>query len=900
MVQSEYNTVQGINAAHKLRVCIGITAFLLLMAGLIAQYHTHVLGREIAKCLMIQRSVESLSQQADGTGSTQFNQHLERSRKVLDVAISAYPWAFNGISRTVEPFLSQIAERGSAGWATTNALFTTIRTTVTKLHHAERRAREAGDAMLISSVSLTLMSSLFRGRKLRNRMRFDRRKPASDTGFEPFIDLLPEPVVLFRADRVIGINPAAQLLLGYSSAQEALGRQHSEIFLVPEPGCSSLSCLIPTESDVQQRSAVRSWYCRRSNGSKIPVHVTLSYLTCGADSNLIAVIHDLTDERRVQDTVRANERRLVDMIDNLPVGTVLVEGEKITPNRMVEEFTGYSRDELTSLTAWFKLMYREEADHIRAAYESNRLRGFTSAQIRTIERKDGTRRIIQFSALTYDESEVWILQDVSERIEAEQAAERLSAILEATPDYIGSSTIDGRIFYSNKAFQALWDSAGLVPQTIQQCVPAETYRILRRNAMPTAARLGLWQGEGALVASHGKEIPVSAVVIAHRDANGKVLYYSTIARDISARLQTENRLRSSEALLAEAQQVAHMGSYEYNYATRQLIWSEEVYRLFDRDPSLGPPSVDEIMEYYHPDDAAALKNARKEALKTNGTYEYDIRIRQRNGVYRWCHTITRATSDEFGKPLRIVGTLIDITATKCAQEQAHSTNLWLEETNKQLIEQQATVLQMHQRMEEQVRVVNEQALLLEQQKQELEKMNGMLQALATTDGLTGIANHRAFQERLADEWQRSERYKSPFSVILLDVDKFKTYNDEYGHPEGDTVLKMVAHTLKLVMRDVDLVARYGGEEFVILLPETGPQGARDAAERCRVAIESNSWPKRPVTASFGVSTTGFAVTTAQELIDNADKALYVSKDNGRNRVTHYENICEYDPKALNP
>jgi diguanylate cyclase (GGDEF)-like protein len=174
---------------------------------------------------------------------------------------------------------------------------------------------------------------------------------------------------------------------------------------------------------------------------------------------------------------------------------------------------------------------------------------------------------------------------------------------------------------------------------------------------------------------------------------------------------------------------------------------------------------------------------------------------------------------------------------------------------------------------------------LEVNNESLAEANARLENLATIDGLTGLKNHRAFQERLEQEMRGSARYLTPLSLILMDVDAFKAYNDTFGHPAGDGVLKQVAAILSSTARVTDLVARYGGEEFVVVLPQTDAAGALDLAERMRVAIESATWPNRPVTASFGVASLSSKVTTATEIIANADTALYVSKHHGRNRVT---------------
>lgn len=175
--------------------------------------------------------------------------------------------------------------------------------------------------------------------------------------------------------------------------------------------------------------------------------------------------------------------------------------------------------------------------------------------------------------------------------------------------------------------------------------------------------------------------------------------------------------------------------------------------------------------------------------------------------------------------------------------------------------------------------------VLENKNDALANANERLANLATTDGLTGLKNHRAFQERLEDEFERSRRYPYALSVVLMDVDNFKYYNDKFGHPAGDEVLKRVAGLLQQSARDADYVARYGGEEFIIILPHTDSAGAIAAAERFRIAIESADWPNRNVTASFGVAEMEPSTPNCAALISASDEALYASKHDGRNRVT---------------
>ncbi|MBD3422803.1 MAG: diguanylate cyclase [Chitinivibrionales bacterium] len=164
------------------------------------------------------------------------------------------------------------------------------------------------------------------------------------------------------------------------------------------------------------------------------------------------------------------------------------------------------------------------------------------------------------------------------------------------------------------------------------------------------------------------------------------------------------------------------------------------------------------------------------------------------------------------------------------------------------------------------------------------------QLLAKTDSLTGIANYRMFHEMLAREISRCNRRKNKFTLILIDIDDFKKVNDTYGHPVGNHILKDMTQRILGEIRKGDLLARYGGEEFVLILPETDILGAQIMAERTRAAIADKPYTSTAhaitYTISLGVSVyDGTKPRTKDELISNADKALYLSKGRGKNRVT---------------
>jgi diguanylate cyclase len=170
----------------------------------------------------------------------------------------------------------------------------------------------------------------------------------------------------------------------------------------------------------------------------------------------------------------------------------------------------------------------------------------------------------------------------------------------------------------------------------------------------------------------------------------------------------------------------------------------------------------------------------------------------------------------------------------------------------------------------------------------LNERNQSLEAISSTDALTGLHNRRRMLDALNAEVARHARHGRSFSIMMVDVDHFKKYNDTYGHPAGDALLKKVGGILKSSLRTNDFAARYGGEEFLILLPDQDQKGAVEVAERIRQRIavetgdEANS--RKPVTASLGLATFPEAARTAEPLLAAADAALYRAKNTGRNRV----------------
>jgi diguanylate cyclase (GGDEF)-like protein len=252
----------------------------------------------------------------------------------------------------------------------------------------------------------------------------------------------------------------------------------------------------------------------------------------------------------------------------------------------------------------------------------------------------------------------------------------------------------------------------------------------------------------------------------------------------------------------------------------------------------------------HPDDSERLHRHFDALVRGAPVTAISCRMLHKSGKHLWLEMLWRAVFNRDGKVVRLQASSRDVTERREYERQ-------LEEARRKLQVQQEHLIEANMRLE----------------------------ALATIDGLTGLKNRRTFEERLAQELTRSKRSHGPLALLLLDIDHFKSFNDTFGHPRGDEVLRMVARLLSRSIRDTDFAARYGGEEFAIILPDTDREGAMQMGERLREAIEQALWTERPITISVGAATTSAETISTDLLIDDADRALYRSKQKGRNLVT---------------
>ncbi|RDE24332.1 diguanylate cyclase [Motiliproteus coralliicola] len=338
----------------------------------------------------------------------------------------------------------------------------------------------------------------------------------------------------------------------------------------------------------------------------------------------------------------------------------------------------------------------------------------------------------------------------------------------------------------------------------------------------------------------GSEFPVevNTTVFVHQD---KELFLS-VARDISSRRAYESKDKGREAQILTAIDASSDGLWDWEIEAGAVYFSPSLKRMLGYGPDEMPPVVETWKDNIHPSDQQRVLRIMGEHL--NGQrerYAATYRLRNRNGHYLWVHdTGCVSEYDEELKPVRATGIVTDVTRQK----------------------------------------------LLEQR----------LQELAAYDELTGLRNRRESRRVFDSQLHLAERHHQPLGMALIDLDFFKSVNDQLGHVGGDYVLKTVARVLEERVRRSDFLFRWGGEEFLLLSPQTELQAMIELCEQLRHALETYEMCYEQqclwLTASFGIATYPDSGSEPSELMLAMDTELYRAKSQGRNQVC-YPDKCRH-------
>jgi diguanylate cyclase (GGDEF)-like protein/PAS domain S-box-containing protein len=258
-----------------------------------------------------------------------------------------------------------------------------------------------------------------------------------------------------------------------------------------------------------------------------------------------------------------------------------------------------------------------------------------------------------------------------ERLQAESERRRTLAILDEAGDFIASFNLQGNLLYLNAAARRMFGiahDADIRHRHIGEFHSPERFALLNQQALPTAMRSGIWIGESTLLRPDGSEFPVSKLIIAHRDKTGQVEYLSTIMRDLSEHKTAEQALRQREEGLRMAQQIGNVGSWERDLETDALHWSEQMYRITGTDPAQFRLTHANWLGLVHTEDLARLYTVTEDALAGRRNFLIDHRIRLPDGLVRHVHARAEVVRDTSGRAVRLMGTMLDITERKQAEE----------------------------------------------------------------------------------------------------------------------------------------------------------------------------------------------------------------------------------------
>lgn len=370
---------------------------------------------------------------------------------------------------------------------------------------------------------------------------------------------------------------------------------------------------------------------------------------------------------------------------------------------------------------------------------------------------------------------------------------------------------------------------------------ADIYRQDDREVMETGAPKLFYEEEQTTPS--GDTIWLSTSKIPLKNSIGEIIGILGIYEDITERKELQMELLMNAKMLNDAQHFARMGSWSLDLKRNALVWSEEVYRIFEVDSEQFVADYETFLNRIHPEDRDLVNSAYMTSLSTQQPYEVTHRLLMQDGRIKWVHESGMSEFDEMGHPLRSIGTIQDISERKIAEEE--------------------------------------------------------INRLAFFDSLTQLPNRTLLIDRIRQAQVVSERNQQFGALLFIDLDNFKILNDTLGHAMGDILLQQSSKRLMECISEGDSVARLGGDDFVVLLTGLGKE-EKHAALLCEVigkkilsrlneVYELDSIPYQS-TASMGITLFSADTVSDDELMKQADLAMYKSKELGKN------SLCFFDPK----
>jgi diguanylate cyclase (GGDEF)-like protein/PAS domain S-box-containing protein len=645
-----------------------------------------------------------------------------------------------------------------------------------------------------------------------------------------------EAIIAATLDGIITAwNKGAERLYGYH-ADEVLGCNATRLAGNNEPGLTSDVCSrVRRGESIEPMEVVRG----RKDGTTVDVSLNFSPIKDlrGEMVGISCISRDISRRKQAELALAESEARLRLLSDAAFEGiAVSINGALVDANGAYAAEFGYEDP---------ALMYGLTAENLatnesRAVIQENISSGHELPYEATLRRKDGSTFIAECrgrqTQIGGRTARITAIRNVTQQKNLERAIreseEALRAVLDSAPIILYAVDTNGIVTLSEGTGLA---ALGLKPG---EAVGKSVFDYSGGNEEAIINTQTALAGGAASYDIQMLNIWLHTQLRPVRDDSGNPAGFIGVCFDVTERVASEERFR----VLFEQSSHAHVifdeatGIIDCNQAAMNMVRCTDKKVICGIHPSKLSP---EMQPNGRRSDELGAEMC--ELARTNGGHHFEWQRRTLDG-------------DEY--PIEVTITPVTLGGKSVLLA------VWNDLSERKRYEQK----------------IHEHAIALE-------SANAELAALATTDGLTGILNHRAFQQSIALEVSRAERSCLQLSLIMMDIDHFKQYNDDHGHPAGDIVLKIIGKILKSTARETDIVARYGGEEFAVIAPSADADSITSLAERIRGAIEVYPWPIKPVTASLGVASLVIGTDHPSDLISRADRALYGSKREGRNRVS---------------